>query len=90
MIRGDLQFSGVIIPDDLAAQAMQDLSPGTRLVRFLKAGGDVAIIGDPRSAEAAAIALVERAREDRSLTPLITASAIRVLELKDRHSLASC
>ena len=29
MIRGDLQFSGVIISDDLSAQAMQDLSPGT-------------------------------------------------------------
>lgn len=90
MIRGDLQFSGVIISDDLAAQAMQDLSPGARLVRFLKAGGDVAIIGDPRSAEAAARALVKRARKDRSLATLITASAIRVLELKDRHSLASC
>ena len=59
-------------------------------MRFLKAGGDVAIIGDPRIAEAAANAMVEKAREDRSLATLVTASAVRVLKLKDRHGLASC
>ena len=90
MIRGDLGFSGVIISDDLAAQAMHDLSPGARLVRFIHAGGDVAIIGDPSIAEAAAGALIDEARRDPSLARLVTASASRVLELKDRHSLASC
>ena len=90
MIRGDLHFTGVIISDDLAAQAMHDLSPGTRLVRFLKAGGDVAIIGDSRIAETAANALVEQARADPSLAKLVTASATRVLKLKSRRGLASC
>lgn len=90
MIRGDLKFSGVIISDDLAAQAMHDLSPGARLVRFVSAGGDLAIIGDPRIAEAAAGALVDEARRDPSLAKLVTGSAGRVLELKDRHNLASC
>ena len=90
MIRGDLQFSGVIISDDLAAQAMQDLSPGDRFTRFVNAGGDVAIIGDPRIAEAAANAMVEKAREDPVLAKLVTASAVRVLKLKDRRGLASC
>jgi beta-N-acetylhexosaminidase len=90
MIRGDLHFSGVIISDDLAAQAMRDLSPGTRLVRFLRAGGDVAIIGDSSIAKRAANALVEQARADPSLAKLVTASATRVLKLKGRRGLASC
>jgi beta-N-acetylhexosaminidase len=90
MIRGDLQFTGVIISDDLAAQAMHDLSPGNRLLRFVKAGGDVAIIGDSRIARTAASALIDEAREDPSLTKLVTASAVRVLKLKDRRGLASC
>src|SRR5215212_6499426 len=66
MIRGDLHFRGVIISDDLAAQAMHDLSPADRFIRFVNAGGDMAIIGDPRIAEAAANAMVEKAREDPS------------------------
>jgi beta-N-acetylhexosaminidase len=90
MIRGDLQFSGVIISDDLAAQAMQDLSPGNRVLRFIDAGGDVAIIGDPRMAKAAASALIDEAREDPSLSELVSASAVRVLKLKDRRGLARC
>ena len=90
MIRGDLQFSGVIISDDLAAQAMHDLSPANRLLRFIDAGGDVAIIGDPRIAQTAASALIDEAREDPSLSKLVAASAVRVLKLKDRRGLASC
>jgi hypothetical protein len=50
----------------------------------------VAIIGDPSIAEAAAGALIDEARRDPSLARLVTASASRVLEFKDRHSLASC
>ena len=90
MIRGDLQFSGVIISDDLATQAMHDLSPGKRVLRFIEAGGDVAIIGDSRIAQTVASALIDEAREDPSLARLVAASAVRVLKLKDRRGLASC
>ena len=47
MLRRDLGFAGVVISDDLAARGMQDLRPGTRAVRFLRAGGDLVIVGDP-------------------------------------------
>jgi len=90
MIRGDLQFRGVIISDDLAAQAMHDLSPGNRVLRFIEAGGDVAIIGDSRIAQTAASALIDEARDDPSLARLVAASAVRVLKLKGRRGLASC
>ncbi len=90
MIRGDLRFSGVIISDDLAASAMQDLSPSTRVVRFLRAGGDLAIIGDPAIAESAADGVIAEAHSDPAFARHLAASARRVTELKRRHGLADC
>jgi beta-N-acetylhexosaminidase len=90
MIRSDLHFTGVIISDDLAASAMQDLSPGARVVRFLAAGGDLAIIGDPTLSRVAADAVIEEARQDRAFAKLVAASATRITELKSRYGLADC
>jgi beta-N-acetylhexosaminidase len=90
MIREDLDFTGVIISDDLAASAMRDVSPGSRVARFLAAGGDLAIIGDPAMTEVAADAVVVKARQDPAFAKLVAASATRVVELKQRHGLADC
>ena len=90
MIRGDLGFDGVVISDDLAAAAMRDLAPGTRLLRFLKAGGDLAIVGDPSLAASMADAVVAAAKKDDALAAAIQAATARVLQLKDRRGLASC
>jgi beta-N-acetylhexosaminidase len=90
MIRGDLGFTGVVISDDLAAKAMQDLAPGTRVIRFIEAGGDLAIIGDPTIAERAADSVVAEAEHDRTFARLVTASATRVVQLKHRRGLAVC
>jgi beta-N-acetylhexosaminidase len=90
MIRRDLQFTGVIISDDLAAAAMQDLSPKERVIRFLTAGGDLAILGDPDIAKTAADGVVARARQDEDFARLVAASALRVIELKRRNGLAGC
>jgi beta-N-acetylhexosaminidase len=90
MIRGDLDFTGVIISDDLAASAMRDVSAGSRVARFVAAGGDLAIIGDPATAEVAADAVVVRARQNPAFAKLVAASATRVAELKQRHGLADC
>jgi len=90
MIRQDLHFTGVIISDDLAATAMQDLSPEDRVIRFLTAGGDLAILGDPAIAQAAADGVVAKARQDDGFAKLVAASALRVVELKRRHGLADC
>lgn len=90
MIRDDLAFDGVVISDDLAAAAMRDLAPGTRLLRFLKAGGDLAIVGDPSLVASMADAVVAEARKDDALAAEIEAATARVLQLKDRRGLASC
>ncbi len=90
MIRDDLGFEGVVISDDLAAAAMRDLAPGTRLLRFLKAGGDLAIVGDPSIVASMADAVVAEAKKDDALAAAIETAAARVLQLKDRRGLASC
>lgn len=90
MIRGDLGFDGVVISDDLAAAAVQDFTPGRRVVGFVRAGGDLAIVGDPTEATTMAQALVERAAADPAFATRVDESAARVLALKDRRGLADC
>jgi beta-N-acetylhexosaminidase len=90
MLRGDLDFTGVVISDDLAAAAMRDVSPGQRMLRFVRAGGDLAIVGDPALAATMADSVVEEARDDPKLAATIEASTVRVLQLKDRRGLADC
>ncbi|GAA1426713.1 glycoside hydrolase family 3 N-terminal domain-containing protein [Microlunatus lacustris] len=90
MIRGDLGFDGVVISDDLAAAAVQDLAPGRRAVGFVQAGGDLAIVGDPAEAATMAGALADRAASDPAFASRVDESAARVLALKDRRGLADC
>lgn len=90
MVRGDLGFTGVVISDDLAAVAMHDLTPGQRMLRLLRAGGDLAIVGDPTIATAMADAVVAEARKDDRLAATIEQATTRVLQLKDRRGLAHC
>lgn len=90
MLRGDQRFKGVIISDDLSARAVLDLAPGERAVRFLRAGGDLIIVGDPRSVSAMTSAIVTRAKLSRQFAAGVTARATRVLALKARRGLAHC
>ena len=90
MVRGDLGFTGVVISDDLAAAAMRDLSPGQRMLLFLRAGGDLAIVGDAGLAARMADTVVDEARDDPKLAAAVEASTLRVLQLKDRRGLVDC
>ncbi len=90
MLRGDRKFTGVVISDDLSAAAMRDLGPGQRAVRFVSAGGDLAIVGDPAQARAMAAALKAKAKGDRTFRARVEQSAARVLAMKARRGLADC
>jgi beta-N-acetylhexosaminidase len=90
MLREDLGYSGVVISDDLAAVAMSTLPPDERALRFLAAGGDLLIIGDPSLATTMAEAIKEEASDDPDFAKRVTQSAIRVVAMKERRGLARC
>jgi len=90
MLREDLGYPGVVISDDLAAAAMRTLPPGERAIRFVRAGGDVLIIGDASLATAMANALKDEASDDPDFAKQVTKSAAHVVAMKERRGLASC
>ncbi len=90
MIREDLEFAGVIISDDLAAVAFDDVPARARAVRFLRAGGDLAIVGDIGLVAPMAEAVIKAAEADAEFAAAVAAKATRVVTLKARRGLVDC
>jgi beta-N-acetylhexosaminidase len=90
MIRGDLGFDGVVISDDMAGRALTVYAPGQRAIRFLRAGGDLAIMGDLTRAGTMIDAVRQQAADDPDFDATVTAAATRVLALKAHRGLADC
>lgn len=91
MLRGDLGWQGVVISDDLGVAAQVASVPaGERAVRFVDAGGDIAVTVDPKLADDMAGALADRAGADPAFAAKVRAATVRVLDLKAHRHLASC
>jgi beta-N-acetylhexosaminidase len=90
MLRKDLRFSGVVISDDLAAAAMRILPAEERARRFIRAGGDLMIVGDARLASRMADAIKDEVSDDPDFARRVTESAARVVSMKARRGLAHC
>ncbi len=91
MLRGDLGWQGVVVSDDLGvAVQVASVPAGERAVRFVEAGGDLAVTVDPQLADDMAGALATRAGSDPAFAAKVKASTLRVLELKAHRQLASC
>jgi beta-N-acetylhexosaminidase len=90
MLRGDLGYSGVVISDDLAAAAMRTLPPDERARRYVRAGGDMLIIGDASLAITMANAIKDEAFDDPDFAKQVSKSAARVVAMKERRGLAQC
>jgi beta-N-acetylhexosaminidase len=90
MLRKNLGFSGVVISDDLAAVTMRNLTPKERARRFIRAGGDLLIVGNARLAPAMADAIKDEASDDPTFAKRVTESAVRVVAMKERRGLARC
>lgn len=90
MLRDGLDFGGVVISDDLSAEAVRDVKPGLRAVRFVQAGGDLVIVGDPAEAAPMVRSLETKADRDPAFADQIRLSAARVLALKAGQGRADC
>jgi beta-N-acetylhexosaminidase len=80
----------VVISDDLAAAAMRDVAPAQRALRFLGAGGDLMIIGDPGLVGVMTKAVRQRMAGDEPFAERVRQSAVRMLALKARRGLVEC
>ena len=89
-LRRDLGFRGVIISDDLAARALEDVRPRARALRFLRAGGDLAIVGDSSLVVAMSDAVADAVADDPKFAAQVRAKATRVVRMKARRGLADC
>jgi beta-N-acetylhexosaminidase len=87
MLRGDLGFTGVVVSDSLTATQVNRIRPGRRAVRFLRAGGDLVLIGGPDQLSAMYHAVLRRARADATFRAKVDRAALLVLEAKQRQHL---
>lgn len=90
MLREDLGFEGVVISDDLAGEALAEISPEQRVLRFIRAGGDLAIVGEAGTLPEMVQAVRNAAADSPKLRKKITAASTRVLTMKSAYGLARC
>ncbi len=90
MLRGDLGFRGVIISDDLLGKALGGVSQSKRALRFIRTGGDLAIVGDPSAITPMVHAVRDAAAGNPKLRSKIVDASTRVLRMKHRYGLVDC
>jgi beta-N-acetylhexosaminidase len=91
MVRGDLNYTGVVITDDVGAAAeVAGVPAGQRATRFVAAGGDIVINAKAGLTATMVNALVAKAGQDKTFAAQLTSSVRRVLTLKESHGLVSC
>jgi len=91
MLRQRLGFTGLVMSDDLGnAAAVHAVPAGDRAVRFIAAGGDMALTLQPNDAAPMTAALLARAQSSSQFRAQVTAAAGRVLRSKFRAGLLTC
>ena len=90
LLRGQLGFKGVVVSDSLSAVAAQHISVGQRAVRFIAAGGDIALTGNAREIPAMHSAILAKMAASPTFTKQVNAAVHRVLTLKSTHGLLFC
>jgi beta-N-acetylhexosaminidase len=84
-------YQGVVISDDLgAAASLKSVPASQRAVRFLAAGGDLVINASPGLTAPMVAGVAKRARSDPAFEAQLTASATRVLALKEAVGRYDC
>jgi beta-N-acetylhexosaminidase len=90
LLREQMGFDGVVITDDVNAQAVRQTPPAQRAVAVLRAGGDIVLTGDASVATAMLDAVAAEAADDDEFADTVDAAVERVLRLKYRMGLLPC
>jgi len=90
LLRGNLGFRGVVVSDSLSAVAVQHISVGQRAVRFIAAGGDIALTGAATDIPAMESAILAKMGSSSTFAAQVSAAVHRVLTLKSQHGLLFC
>jgi len=91
LLRDKLGFTGLIVSDSLAgAAAVASVPVGQRAVKFIQAGGDLALVTTYTKAAAMFDGLLAAAQASPSFTAKVTAAATYVMHAKYVAGLLSC
>lgn len=91
LLRQRMGFTGVIMSDDLGeAVAVASSSPGSRALRFLRAGGDMITTQDLAPAISMQRAVLSAASTSPSFRSTIRTAVLRVLTAKQAFGLLPC
>jgi beta-N-acetylhexosaminidase len=91
LLRGQLGFTGLVVSDDLGnAVAVRSVPVADRAVRFIDAGGDMALTVSASTAEAMIGGLLSAARGSSAFAAKVTEAARHVLRAKYRAGLLGC
>ncbi|MGW4943284.1 glycoside hydrolase family 3 N-terminal domain-containing protein [Actinoplanes sp. NPDC004185] len=91
LLRERLGYTGLVMSDDLgAADSASSLPAGERAVRFVAAGGDLALTIRPQDAASMASSLIAEARTSPAFATRLTDAARHVLQAKDRAGQLTC
>src|SRR5580658_5343887 len=91
LLRQQLHFGGVIVSDDLgAAAAVADLSPASRGIDFLAAGGDLITSQSLPAAIAMDHAILARTSDNAAFRSTVNSAVMRILDAKQANHLMPC
>ena len=91
LLRDRMHFRGTIVSDDMgAAAAVAHISPGTRAVDFIAAGGDLITTESLPVAADMDAALLGRTGSNAAFRAEVNAAALQVLTTKDQYGLLPC
>jgi beta-N-acetylhexosaminidase len=91
LLRQQLGFTGLIVSDDLgAAVAVSSVPVDQRAVRFIQAGGDLALTVAPATAPAMLDGLLAAANASTGFAAKVTAAATSVIRAKYTAGLLPC
>jgi len=90
LLRGDLGFHGVVISDSLGSAAVMAMSPATRAIDFLDAGGDMIVLNQVDQAIEMIKAVTSLAAEQAWFRGRVDNAAWHVLRAKEAAGLLTC